>query len=249
MLQLLSFGLALGLVSYLSAQTPDALGAQGLWEGARRGYLERYESLKKTLGPENPETALALANACDASVPLAGRLDSIPVCTRALALREKVLGVGSPEVAKSMSDLALLYAAEGDMGRAGKLIERAVRIRGVMPGSPELAGLMNNLGYLYFKKGKYALSREMFARAIAMAGAGVTADRSDLVTMLGNIGIADLAAHDAVAAEAHFRQEVSIAEASFGAGHPKYFQALDDLSRAETALGKSAVKVSARAVR
>lgn len=248
MLRLFVLVSVVGFVGQMLAQTPESLAAQGSWEEARRAYLERYESLKKTLGPEHPETALALANACDASVPLAGRLDSLPVCTRALALREKVLGAGSPEVAKSMSDLALLYAAEGDLAHAGKLIERAVRMKGIIRDSPELAGLMNNLGYLYFKKGKYALSRDMFARAVAIAGR-VTADGSDLVTMLGNLGIADLAAHDAAAAEAHFQREVSIAEASFGTGHQKYLQALGDLARAEVALGKSAVRVSAGTIR
>ncbi len=86
---------------------------------------------------------------------------------------------------------------------------------------------MNNLGYLYFKKGKYTASRDMFERAIAAAGNGVTADGSDMLTMLGNLGAAELAMHDAPAAEEHFRRAATLAEESFGPDSAKYRDALN----------------------
>ena len=104
---------------------------------------------------------LALANACDASVQLATRLDSLPLCMRAVALREKVSGPNSAETARALSDLALLYAADGKLSRAGSLLERALRIATADPHSPDAAGLMNNLGYLYARKGKYGKARDM----------------------------------------------------------------------------------------
>ena len=212
------------------------------WEDARRIYLKLHGVLEKTLGPEDPQTVLALANACDASVPLATRLNSIAICTRALELNEK-LAPDSTDTVKTMSDLALLYAAEGDSNHAAKLLERALRITGTSPtgqAAPVAAGLMNNLGTIYFRKGKYTQSREMFEHAVAAVGSGVTADGSDLVTMLSNLGNAELAAHDAGAAERDFRRALSIAKTSFGPNHVKYIQALNNLSRAEAALGNKA---------
>lgn len=223
--------------------TAESLMVQGSWEDARRTYLKLHGLLEKTLGPEHPQTVLALANACDASVPLAAHLNSIPLCTRALELREK-LTPDSSETVKTISDLALLYAAEGDLAHAGKLLERALRITGGTR-SPEAAGLMSNLGYLYFKKGNYTVSRDMFERAIAAAGNGVTADGSDLLTMLGNLGTVELAMHDAPAAEGHFRRAVSLAEESYGENSAKYLNAVNALSRAETALGRKSQVTSA----
>lgn len=223
--------------------TAEALMAKGSWEEARRAYLKLHVSLEKTLGPAHPQTVLALANACDASVPLAAQLDSLQVCKRALEMRERVSGPDSLETVKTINDLALLYAAEGDITPARKLLARALRITGGSP-SPEAAGLMNNLGYLYYKKGKYSQSRDMFERALAAVGNGVTADGSDMMTILGNLGTAELAAHDAPAAESHFRKALSIAQESFAPDHVKYIKARNDLSRAEVALGRKASTIT-----
>jgi len=208
--------------------------ARGSWDDARRLYLELHGFLQKVLGPEHPQTVLALVNACDASVPLAARYNSIPLCTRALDLQEK-LTPESIAAVKTMSDLALLYAAQGDLSHSSKLLERALRITGDAP-SPEAAGVMNNLGTLYYKKRKYYEARDMFERAIAIVGNGVMPDGSDLLTMLGNLGGAELALHDAPAAELHFRRALSVAQNSFGPGDAKYIKAAKDLSRAQAAL-------------
>jgi len=92
--------------------TAETLMAQGSWDEARRTYLRLHALLEKSVGPEHPQTVDGLANACDASVQLASRIDALPVCRRALDLREKVLGPDAPETARTLSDLALLYSAE-----------------------------------------------------------------------------------------------------------------------------------------
>jgi tetratricopeptide (TPR) repeat protein len=210
----------------------ETLMAQGSWDQARHTYLRLHSLLEKTLGPEHPQTVMALANACDASVQLASQIDALPVCRRALELRERVLGPQAPETARSLSDLALLYSAEGDLNRAAKLLERALQIASTDPASPDAAGLMNNLGYLYFRKGKQVRARELFEKALT-----VTTVRTDQVTILGNLGAAELASHDARSAERHFRQALTLAQESFGSSDPKCLKALNGLSRAEAALG------------
>jgi tetratricopeptide (TPR) repeat protein len=229
----------------------DALMKQGSWDEARRTYLKLHASLATALGPDHPQAVVALANACDASVRLTARLDSLRLCERALDLTEKTTGSNSPETVRAISDLSLLYAADGDLNRAGKLLSRALRIASADLHSKEVAGLMNNLGYLYFRQGKYNRSRDMFERAsVAVENGGVTSDGSDLVTILGNLGTAELAAHHPVAAERHFRRALFIAEASPATNPAKIRKALDDLSHAEAALGKrGAAAVVAEAVK
>ncbi len=189
----------------------ETLMARGSWDQARLTYLRLHGLLEKTLGPEHPQTVMALANACDASVQLASQIDALPVCRRALELRERVLGPQSPETARSLSDLALLYSAEGDLNRAAKLLERALQIANTDPASPDAAGLMNNLGYLYFRRGKQVRARELFEKALI-----VTTVPADQVTILGNLGAAELAAHELQSpAEPHFRRALTVAQESF----------------------------------
>jgi tetratricopeptide (TPR) repeat protein len=115
-----------------------------------------------------------------------------------------------------LSDLALLYSAEGNLARTGELLERALRIAEADPASPDCAGLMNNLGFLYYRRGKYARSREMFQRAVQVIESRPEANRADLVTILGNLGKAELAAHDVHSAEVHFARARVEAKRFFG---------------------------------
>jgi len=91
--------------------TAETLMAQGSWDEARRTYLRLHALLEKSVGPEHPQTVMALANACDASVQLHRASMPCRFCRRALDLREKVLGPDAPETARTLSDLALLYSA------------------------------------------------------------------------------------------------------------------------------------------
>jgi Tfp pilus assembly protein PilF len=206
----------LALAMPVFAQLPEQFAAaeaqmvQGSWEEARRGYLALNMTLRKTLGPEHPQTILALANACGASVHLADRYDSLPLCTKALELREKVLGPDSPDTVRSLSDLALIYSSEGDLKHSGKLLERALHIAEADPRSKEKATLMNNLGSLYFRRGKYTQARAMFENA--MVDAEAAHDNEALVTILGNLGTVELAARDAESARRHFRQSLAISQ-------------------------------------
>ena len=224
------------------AASANRLMARGEWEEARHAYLRLHEGLLKSVGAERPLSAQALANACDASVPLAGRLDAKPLCLRALAVNERVSGRDAPETARVLSDLSLLYSAEGNLARAGELLERALRIAERDPASPDCAGLLNNLGFLYYRRGKYGRSREVFEKAIRVIESRPAANRSDLVTILGNLGTAELAAHDAPAAELHFQKALVEAERFFADDPAKGLKALRGLEQAEVALGHKAAR-------
>jgi len=65
--------------------------------------------------------------------------DAEPLLQRALAIREKALGPGHPDVATSLDNLAELYRAQGAYERALPLYERALAIweKALGPRSPE----------------------------------------------------------------------------------------------------------------
>ena len=211
---------------------------QGAYQEARHLYLGSLPVMEKLLGPEDPASITTLANLCVASSHLRAYVDAKPICTRALALREKVLGPDHLDVARSLSDLGILYSTEGDFGRAASLFRRALGIAGSHPDSIIMPGLLNNLGFLYFQKRKYAVSEDFFARAVAAVEKDRGPEDPDLVTMLSNLGTVYLGNNQARAAEQCFRRALAIAEGPTGRDQTSSVRALVGLARAEAAQGK-----------
>src|SRR5262249_55406927 len=79
----------------------------------------------------------------------AGKYDeALPLSDRALDIRENVLGPDHPDVASSLSILAVLYEAKGDYVKAEPLFRRALEIRekALGPEHPDVASSLNYLG-------------------------------------------------------------------------------------------------------
>lgn len=212
---------------------------RGSYEEARQLYARSLPLMETALGPEDPATVTTLGNLCSASSHLHAYLDAKPLCTQALLLREKVLGPKHLDVARSLSDLGLVYANEGSFGRAESLLRRALRINASFPDSPDLPTLLNNFGYLYFKKGKYGPAENYFERAIVSIEDNRGGDDPALVAMFGNVGTVYLANHQYARAEQRFRQALAVAERAFGPGQAASLQALVGLAHVEAAQGKS----------
>lgn len=210
---------------------------RGAYDDARRLYLRSLPVMEQILGPEHPASVTILGNLCDASIRMSAYLDAKPVCTRALALREKVLGPNHPDVARSLSDLALLYANEGNLARAEALLRRALAINRA-ENSPDLPALLNNLGFLYAQKRKYSLAEDVFDRAIASTEKSRGPDDPDLVTMLSNAGYVYLQHRRFHAAEDRFQHGLAIAEHA-SVPETERARALVGLARAEAAVGNA----------
>jgi tetratricopeptide (TPR) repeat protein len=215
----------------------EQLMNRGAYEEARQLYLRSLPVFEKTVGREHVATATTLGNLCIASSHSAW-LNAKPICSQALSVREKVFGPNHQEVARSLSDLGLLYAKEGDLARAESFLRRALRIDSSLAESSDIPGLLNNLGFLYFKERKHSLAEDAFERAITSTERERGPEDSDLVTMLGNVATVNLAHHKFRAAEEHFQRALAIAERSFGRDQITSVRALIGLAQAEGALGK-----------
>ena len=209
---------------------------QGAYEQARSLYLRALAALEGALGPEHPATITTLGNVCDSSIRLSAWVDAKPTCVRALALREKVLGPNHPDVARSLSDLGLLYANEGDFRRAESLLERALAIDRAGD-TADSATLLNNLGFLYAKKKKYARAEDYLERAIGVVETTRGPSDPDLVTMHANLATVYLTHHRYDAAAQHYRAALAIADGLSGSPQLSSVPALVGLARAEAALG------------
>ena len=92
-----------------------------------------------------------------------------PLIKHSLAIREKLLGPGHPDVARSLNNLADLYQRQRRYGDAEPLFKRALAIREATVGAehPDTAMSVNNLASLYQAEGRTADALPLVERMIA----------------------------------------------------------------------------------
>jgi tetratricopeptide (TPR) repeat protein len=92
-----------------------------------------------------------------------------PLCGRALAIFEKVIGPEHRDTAMSLSNLAILLQAQGGLAGAQPLYERALAIceKVLGPEHADTALSLDNLARLPQAQGDLAAARPLFERALA----------------------------------------------------------------------------------
>ncbi|MGZ3458885.1 MAG: CHAT domain-containing protein, partial [Archangium sp.] len=92
-----------------------------------------------------------------------------PLFERALAIWEAALGKNHPDVARTLNNLALLYANQGNYARAEPLYERALAIyeAALDKNHPDVALTLNNLALLRLAQQHLADALPLFTRALS----------------------------------------------------------------------------------
>jgi len=85
-------------------------------------------------------------------------------------IREMALGLGHPDVAASLSNLAILYHSQGDYAEAEPLYRRslAIKEKALGPEHPDVAQILENYAVLLRRTGRPKKAAEMEARAKAI---------------------------------------------------------------------------------
>ena len=93
--------------------------------------------------------------------------EAVPLAQRSLAIYEKTYGPDHINVAGALSNLAILYQAQGRLADAGPLYRRSLAIaeRVLGPDNPELATALNNLATLDDDQGRYADAETLYRRS------------------------------------------------------------------------------------
>jgi tetratricopeptide (TPR) repeat protein len=109
-------------------------------------------------GREERTAALLNALAQYRHAAFAAYASARPLCVRALAIREKVLGPEHPDTAESLNNLAFLFQNQDDLAGARPLYERALAIyeKALGPEHPHTAEVLNNLASLLWVQGDLA---------------------------------------------------------------------------------------------
>ena len=155
-----------------------------------------------------------------------------PLCQRALAIREKVLGPEHPDTAQSLSNLAGLYNSQGLYAKAEPLFQRALVIREKVlgPEHPDTAQSLNNLAGVYDSKGFYAKAELLYLRALAINQKAFGPEHPNTAQSLNILAGLYNSQGFYAKAELFYLRALAINEKVFRQEHPNTAQSLNNLA-------------------
>jgi len=108
------------------------------------------------------------------------------VYERELSEREAELGPDHPDVAESLSNLAILYNQQGQYDKAQPLYERALAIweRTQGPKSSDVAHTLTDLAVLHLEQGNDHVGRPLLERALEIQRENLGEDHPDVVAIM-----------------------------------------------------------------
>lgn len=199
----------------------EALRPAGDWQLAdARRALKRVETLR-ALDPE-ARTELAEARTLNRRVLRLTEqgqwAEALPLATRAVAIRKRLLGAKDIDYAASLSNLAGLLESLGDDTGAEPLYRQAVTITRDAVGErhPRYSQSLNNLAYLHFKMGDDAEAERLFRESLRLVREVLDERHPEYAARLGNLGALRHAHGDDEQAEALLTQALAITRAIFG---------------------------------
>jgi tetratricopeptide (TPR) repeat protein len=153
---------------------------------------------------------------------LAAYAEARPLFERALAIREKVLGLDHPDTARSHNNLGDLLNAQGHPGRALPCYERALAIRKKAFGlnHADTAESLNNIGYQLQAKGDFAGARSYYDQALSIRETVLGRDHPATALSLNNIGYLLRAQRKLAGARGYYERALVIKETALGPDHP-----------------------------
>ena len=232
-----------GPIHRLVAATPDldpGHAVQGLSSCARialnRGELSEAEAIlgqalelgERRLEPASPLVGDILNEMCVVIDAQGRALEALPVCRRALAVREAAWGLDHPRVATTLNNLSIALKNAGELDEAAAVGERVLEMRRRLlgPEHPRIATALNNLGLTYKKMGDLDRAEALYRESLELRRKVYGDDHPRVATALGNLAGIDRERGDLDRAEARYREAIAIYERALGPDHPELTSAL-----------------------
>jgi len=140
--------------------------------------------------PENLDFSLLLQNNAHYHQSYLGDYpQALSYYQKALAIREKVLGLEHPDTASSYNNIGILYSDQGDYELALSYCQKALAIRKKVLGSehPDTASSYNNIGILYRVQGDYEQAFDYFFKAYRVLKLKLNPNHPKLQTVYKNL--------------------------------------------------------------
>jgi hypothetical protein len=213
---------ALGAFEEAERSLGDALALAEQAEGRESAAVARVLSAQGTLARARGDLAGALATH-----------------ERALAIEERASGVESAAVGAHHHNVAGVLRLLGRPADARARYERALEVEShaLGPGDPKVGLTENSLGLLALESGDLREARRRFERARALLEARAHPDRALALFNLGRVAARERRHPEAVAL---FTAALDTIYATFGADHPRAWDALLERAASHRALGDAA---------
>ena len=159
------------------------------------------------------------------------------------ALREaESFGRSDPRLAKTLSDLALLYDAQGRFAEAEPLLRRSLEIleKALGPNHLEVGAKLNSLALLYRAQVRYAEAEPLNQRSLGIAVKALGANHQIVGTSLNNLALLYREQGRFAEAEPLYYRSLVIREKALGPDHPDVGVSLNNLAALYQAQGRFA---------
>ena len=155
-----------------------------------------------------------------------------PLSKRALAIREKELGVNNLDFAVSLMTLGNIVGDNGDYAACESLYLRALDIREKLLGKDDIAvgTILNNLGLLYKDEGNYPAAESALRRALEIRQKNLEPNHLLIANSLNNLAIINDRKGDIVKAAEYYRRALEIREKALPPDSPDIAQSLNNLA-------------------
>jgi CHAT domain-containing protein/tetratricopeptide (TPR) repeat protein len=180
-----------------------------------------------------------LLQAKDAASGLLNRLfeqgrarEALPLAQEILKARREILTENHPRYAESLHDLATLYHAVGDYGKALLLYERARDLTKKFrtENHPAYISNLNNLASLYQAMGDYNKALPLFEQACVLWKRLLTEDSPEYATSLNNLGTLYQDMGNYGMALLQYQQARNLRMKLLTENHPAYATSLNNLA-------------------
>ncbi|XP_064411015.1 nephrocystin-3 isoform X1 [Latimeria chalumnae] len=151
---------------------------------------------------------------------------------RVLQLEELTLGNNTPESARTLNELGVLYYLQNNLETAEMFLKRSLEMRERVlgPEHPDCAQSLNNLAALYSEKKEHELAEELYERALDIRRRALAPDHPSLAYTVKHLAMLYKKRGKLEKALPLYELAVEIRQKSFGSKHPSVATALVNLA-------------------
>jgi tetratricopeptide (TPR) repeat protein len=198
----------------------DVYQDEGKYAESESFYKQAIHIYEGAVGPEDPDLADALdyLGCLYRDQQQFDIAKARPLLERALAIREKALGVDHPSTANTLSDLSLLEFYEHRYGEAERFAERALPIQEKAYGSESLtvSTTLNRLGLVQRDLKKLAQAESSLKRALTIREKNLPPNHTWISISLDNLASVYLAEGNSARAATLIKRAQAIRSHSSG---------------------------------
>ncbi|MFF0106632.1 FxSxx-COOH system tetratricopeptide repeat protein [Streptomyces hirsutus] len=176
----------------------------GQAESAITTHLRAVDIREAALGSRHPDVATSLNNLSNAYADV-GDFPSARQCVeKAVEIDEEALGSDHPALAADLINHGVILFELGQIEEADQTLERALRINEAALGAehPDVGVILTNIAAVRQAAGEPEQAKSLLSRALSIIGS----DGPDTAAVLHNLGRANAALGNALAAEDSFRR-------------------------------------------